>query len=294
MNLVFPCHPGLSKALSIAVRPAMLILGLTTSLMGSLVAQNLGDLLVTPTRIIFEGTKKNENITLMNTGSDTATYDISFTQYLMNDAGMLEETQQPGPGQLFADKMLRFYPRQVTLAPQESQAIRLQLVKPSDLAEGEYRSHLYFRAVPKPKALESLAKDTAAGLKVQLTAVYGVSIPAIVRHGKQSVSLSFDSVRVVPSAENTGQELRLRMKRSGNSSLYGDITVTMSRGGGAASLVGEAKGVAVYTPNTTRSFSLLLQAPDGKPIEHCTIHVVFTNRSDLKDHMETNADLTLP
>jgi P pilus assembly chaperone PapD len=287
-------HPALSSTRPRrSMRGSLLFLILLSLFLGSASAQNLGDLLVTPTRIIFEGSKRNENITLVNSGTDTATYAISFLQYRMNDAGSLEEIEQAEPGQLFADKLLRYFPRQVTLAPQESQAIRLQLVKPADLADGEYRSHIYFRAVPKPKQLEDLAEDTSSGLQVRLTAVYGISIPAIVRQGKQTVNLTLDSVRVVPSKESGTQELQLRINRSGNSSLYGDVTVTMSRNG-RTDVVGEAKGVALYTPNSTRSFALPLTAPDGGRIERCTLSIQFSSRSDLKDRVETTAELTLP
>ena len=60
---------------------------------------------------------------------------------------------QPDSGQQFADKYLRFFPRRVTLAPNESQMVKLQMVKTNELQPGEYRSHLYFRAVPKEQPL---------------------------------------------------------------------------------------------------------------------------------------------
>ena len=121
-----------------------------------LVTSNLeaqGNLLITPRRVVFEGTKKNEELNLANTGSDTATFNVSMVQYRMKEDGAFEEIKEPDPGQNFADKYVRFFPRSVTLAPNESQVVKMQLYRTTELQPGEYRSHVYFRAVPKVTAL---------------------------------------------------------------------------------------------------------------------------------------------
>ena len=46
-----------------------------------------GDLLVTPSRIVFEGNKQKEQLNLLNMGQDTATYSISFVQRSMKEDG---------------------------------------------------------------------------------------------------------------------------------------------------------------------------------------------------------------
>ena len=46
-----------------------------------------GDLLVTPVRVIFDGNKQKEEISLVNIGNDTTTYSVSFLQYNMNEDG---------------------------------------------------------------------------------------------------------------------------------------------------------------------------------------------------------------
>src|SRR5690554_106880 len=135
-----------------------------------------GDLLITPRRIVFEGNKQIEEITLANTGADTAFYSISFLQYHMTEEGSFEEITEPKPGQLFADQVLRYFPRSIELAPGESQVVRMQLRRLPNMTDGEYRSHLYFRAVPDEKPLgeeDLLADSTAIGIK--LTPIFGIS-----------------------------------------------------------------------------------------------------------------------
>jgi len=112
-----------------------------------------GDLLITPTRVVFEGNKQKETLNLVNTGKDTSTYSISFLQYNMKEDGSFVIIEKPDSGQLFADPYLRIFPRQVTLAPGEPQVIMLQCRRKADMLAGEYRSHLYFRAEKNYKPL---------------------------------------------------------------------------------------------------------------------------------------------
>lgn len=273
----------------IVVCSALLLVGLANVA----VAQNLGDLMITPTRIVFEGNKKNENITLLNTGSDTATYAISFIQYRMTDEGAFQEITEPESNQNFADKLVRFFPKQVTLAPKEAQTIRAQCIKLQGLTDGEYRSHLYFRGIPKPRAMESTAQDTSTSLGVRLTAIYGVSIPVIIRQGKLQVKATLDSVRIVSDPEQPDlRAIKMRLRRTGNISLYGDVTITMVTGGKSIP-IGEGKGIALYTPTESRSVHVPIVIPEKQKLEKCTIVVEYRNRSDLQP-MTATAKLIIP
>ncbi|MDB5152911.1 MAG: molecular chaperone, partial [Mucilaginibacter sp.] len=151
-----------------------------------------GDLFINPKRIVFEGQKHFQEINLANIGKDTARYVISFIQIRMKEDGNFEQIEKPDSGQNFASKYLRIFPRMVTLAPKESQVVKVQVNQNSKLTDGEYRSHLYFRAVPKEIPLgESVAKDsTAKGVSVKLTPVYGISIPVIIRIGEDNTKVT--------------------------------------------------------------------------------------------------------
>src|SRR6056297_1898305 len=52
-----------------------------------------GDLLLSPTRIVFEGNKQNQELVLVNTGSDTSTYVVSFIQNRMTEEGRYERIE---------------------------------------------------------------------------------------------------------------------------------------------------------------------------------------------------------
>ncbi|MCA1732968.1 MAG: hypothetical protein LC732_05130, partial [Acidobacteria bacterium] len=143
----------------------------------------VGDLLVAPTRLLFEGNRRSAEVTLVNIGPTAATYRISFIHLEMNEAGELVEIEEPPPGMKIAEPLVRFSPRQVRLEPNVAQTVRIQLRKPADLERGEYRSHMLFRAVPPPEELSVDPEDAPeTGISIRLIPIYGVSIPLIIRH----------------------------------------------------------------------------------------------------------------
>jgi P pilus assembly chaperone PapD len=210
-----------------------------------------GNLLITPRRVVFDGQKKSQELNLANTGKDTAKYVISFVQIRMKEDGSFETITEPDPGQNFADKFLRFFPRMVTLGPNEAQVIKIQLTKTGDLQPGEYRSHIYFRAVPDEKPLgEEAPKDTTT-IAVKLTPIFGITIPVIIRVGPSDTKVSLSDISL--DTQNDSQpKIRFAINRTGNMSVYGDISVEYIAQDGKITPAGSIKGIAVYTPNMIR------------------------------------------
>ncbi|MBK6346279.1 MAG: molecular chaperone [Bacteroidales bacterium] len=224
--------------------------------------QAQGDLLVTPRRVIFEGSKMSQELTLANTGSDTSRYSVSFVQYRMTENGAFEQIEVPDSGQYFADKYLRFFPRTVTLAPNEAQVVRMQFRKMPDMKPGEYRSHVYFRAVPDEKPLgEEAVKDTTT-IGIRLVPIFGITIPIIIRVGELKSSIEVTDMKL-DAKTDTIPSLALTFKRKGDISVYGDLIVSWDSGNGQPVEVGVVRGIAVYTPNKTRRFVMQLRNLKG-------------------------------
>ena len=240
-----------------------------------------GDLLVAPTRVTLEGRVRSAEITLVNIGRETATYRVSLLHLAMTDSGELKEIEKPEPGAPFADELVRFSPRQVTLAPNASQIVRLQLRLPADLPDGEYRSHLLFRAVPREdvapgRQIENKGEAKPGEVSVQLIPVYGVSIPLIVRHGHTTVNASVVDLAFEPAAGTEAPTLRCRLTRAGNQSVYGNITVTFRPAKGGPQVVGTLNGIAVYPPLAARSVRIPLQPPPGLSLAGGRLEVVLS------------------
>ena len=256
-------------------------------------AEAQGNLLITPRRVVFEGNKTSQEVNLANTGQDSATYTISFVQYRMIPEGTFEQIEEPDPGQRFADKMIRYFPRSVTLAPGEAQMVRMQLRRSSDTEPGEYRSHMYFRAVPEESALgmeEQLEDTTAIGIR--LTPIFGITIPVIVRAGDTEAEVSINNMSV-ESMNDTTAKLSIVFNRSGNRSVYGDLTVDYKPNSGAGMQVGLVRGIAVYTPNETRKFQMDIKKPEGINFTDGKLVVRFTNAEEDNENLLAEKELLL-
>jgi hypothetical protein len=260
----------------------------------SIHASSQGDLMITPHRVVLEGNKQIEEIVVANIGQDTAFYSISLIEYRMTDDGSLKEITEPVPGQKFASPILRYFPRSIELAPNESQVVRIQVRRRPGLEEGEYRSHLYFRAIPKeePRGQETTATDTT-GIGIRLIPIYGISIPVIVRIGNLSASCIIDEL-AIEHKEEEAPVLKLVLNRQGTKSVYGDLTVDYVSPTGERINVGKVRGIAVYTPNTVRRFSMPLTVPEGVNLNTGKLVVRFTDANEAKPLVYDEKELELP
>lgn len=253
-----------------------------------------GDLLITPRRVVFEGNKRSMDISLANIGKDTATYNISLVQIRMTEDGGFETITEPDEGQSFASPYVRFFPRTVTLKPDEAQTVKIQAVRTGDLAPGEYRSHLYFRATPKEKPLgeESPEQQEQATISIKLVPVFGITIPVIIKVGTPTVNVTLSDLALT-FENDTLPRLSFVFNRTGDYSVYGDIEVDHIAPGGTVTTVGLAKGVAVYTPNTRRKFSFNLMGGGTIDFHKGRLVVTFSAPSDVRPEKYAEAIIDL-
>ena len=256
------------------------------------------DLMLYPTRIVFDKNQRAAQLELINNGQEGATYRISVVNRRMSETGEFSAVGSPLPGEQFADALLRYSPRQVVLAPGAGQTVRLSLRKPPDLPAGEYRSHLQFDRVPETGGAGSLdaqgAKLAAGEVGVQLRALIGVSIPLIVRHGETAAAVTLAGLELLKPVAGQPATLALVLQRSGNRSVYGDLGAIFTPQGGAAQEVGKAGGVAVYTPNALRRVRLALQPPPGLALARGTLRVTFREHPDAGGKLLAEAAIELP
>ncbi|WP_224750145.1 molecular chaperone [Halomonas sp. ML-15] len=258
-------------------------------------SQAMAQLMLYPTRIVLEGNQRSAELELINNGTQSATYRIALVNRRMSETGAFTETDTPLPGERFADELLRYSPRQVTLEPGVGQAIRIMVQKPADLAVGEYRSHLLFTQQPDSqgsRSIESRGAGAAEGIGIQLTALVGASIPVIVRHGSTDASVSLTGL-ALQRASSGAPLLGLQMQRSGTQSVYGDLTVSFTPRSGDEQVIGRANGVAVYTPNPLRRASIVLRPPSGLPLSNGTLRVTYREQAKDGGRLLAEAQLSL-
>jgi len=268
--------------------------GLTALLLLAAVALKAqGDLLITPKRLVFDGTKRAEEINLANIGKDTATYTISFVQFKMDEKGIFTPVSEDDTTQRFANKNLRFFPRTVTLAPNEAQSVKVQLIKANELSAGEYRSHLFFKNVLDNSALgdeRKAAKDS--GISVNLRPVFGISIATIIRVGETNVSAGMSNAKFTAATKTVDPYVTFTINRSGNISLYGDVNVQYIGADNKPTEVALMKGLAVYTPNAFRIVNLPLKKIPGIDYSKGKLVIGYTDPA-AKNASLCQAEITL-
>jgi len=252
-----------------------------------------GNLLITPRRVVFDGAKRVMELNLANTGQDTAKYNVSMIQYRMKEDGSFEEITQPDPGQNFADKNIRFFPRTVTLGPSEAQVVKMQVVNTDKLAPGEYRSHVYFRAVPNQVALgeEAALKDSTT-VSVKLIPIFGITIPVIIRVGESTTKVSLADLKM-EMVNDTTNRLGITFNRTGNMSVYGDLKVMHVSPAGIGTQVGIVNGIAVYTPNSVRRFRMDLDKKAKVDYRTGSLMVTYSAQPDSKPEKYAEVELKL-
>ena len=246
----------------------------------------IGDLLVAPTRIVLDG-RKGAEIILNNIGEDTAVYRVSIEFRRMTEDGGLVDVNEPTAEDKTAADMIVYAPRRVTLAPHQPQAIRIAARPSQGLPDGEYRVHLLFRAVPPPTPVAPATGEAPKGLRFQLTPVYGVTIPVIVRLGNLQATAGIANVHL--DTRNGRPAVALDLSRSGQRSTFGEIRVLRP---GVKAPIALQKAVAVYREIGVRHVSVPIdEAYKGAVSGPVTVQYVETFEDGSHVIAETQAVL---
>jgi hypothetical protein len=223
------------------VRSTALAIALLAATPAPLAAQ--GDLLIAPTRLVLDGRRGGE-VTLSNIGAEEATYRITLELRRMTPEGELEPVEEAAANvtEQAALEMIRYAPRRVVLPPGEPQAIRITARPGAELADGEYRVHMYFSAVPKVAPIVAEEENAAQdGIAIRLRPIYGITMPVIIRKGEVEVTAALANPRLEQSAD--GAAFTVDIARSGNASVYGDLLVYPQGSNDPAFAV---RGIGVY------------------------------------------------
>lgn len=242
----------------------------------------LGDLMVTPTRVILEGRQQSAIINIVNTGNEPATYRIMLVNQRMTEDGRFEENKAPKPEDRTADHLIRYSPRQAILPAGGSQVIRVQYIHRPETEDGEYRSHLLFRSIPSTNS--SGQASASSEISVKLIPVYGISIPIIVRQGTTSADVSLSDLRI----EN--HKASVRLHRSGTSSVYGNLTLDFIPKVGKKKNLHQMNGIAVYYPNSTRTVTF----PYPEELKHGLLKATFLEKADAGTTHLAETQLEIP
>lgn len=262
------------------------------------VANAPGGLSLIPNRVVLEGRDRAGEVMLRNSGSVRAAFRVSIVEKNMTEDGDLADREKK-EGDITAADLIRFSPRQVELEPGESQIVRIQLRKPENLPDGEYRSHIVFTNTPPPPIAEPIDGDKAdRQLSFAIAQAVSISIPVIVRHGKVNADVALSQSTpafALAKEEGYAPSINLWLERKGNRSFVGDIKAVLESGGDKpkGTVLWELKSVGIYTNLHRRK--VIIPVPDalGGKLKGAKAKVTFTPVDVKIPPVSTEVALTL-
>lgn len=198
-------------------------------------------LLISPTKVSFDSDDKLVEVVLINTSDKVNSYELGWEEKIALETGGYQDG--PEVRNLYpASQMLRFSPRRVTLKPDEKQVVRIMLRRPRDLAIGEYRSHMRFRAIPATK--EKGGSIETSGIKIDFSTSF--TIPVVVRQGKPEVNVVIDRATITPSKTEATPEITVFMSNNSKYSARGNIVATVEGKDGKPQVIGRNNDYSLY------------------------------------------------
>ena len=252
-------------------------------------------LAITLKRIVFEGPKRAEVLTVINSSNETRTYRISWRHFLMNPDKSLVAVSEEGPlppEVKPVTDMVRFAPRRFTLAPKTSQQVRIMLRMPGGIPDGEYRSHLWVRPEANAETFRKEAeKEARGGVTIQMLA--GVTMPVIVRKGSVDADIYIENL----SAYETNGFIKVgfNLNRSGDRSVYGNMNFVCNKNQGSQEYtIKTNRGNAVYSEINTRRFSREILKKAGQPACNSMTVEFFETEESVRAEKALFTESTVP
>lgn len=256
---------------------------ITTLALASLTPAH-ANLMITPTRVVFDDSQKNNVVTLLNSAKTTKTYRIELVNKIQRVTGGYTDISADAsyPGQS-AKEYLRYSPRLVTIEPGKYQKIKLRLRLPDGTPQGEYRTHLAMRVIDTGDTSPSADKTQGGeGMKTSVRPRVSFSIPVIVRHGDLDVATQINKVEFLPKANNKSKpNLKVEIGRSGNSSSFGLMNAYMKApNSNQVQQIGQLNNVALFTELESKQIKIPLWV-DTIP-NNAVIQVMYQGEDEFK------------
>ncbi|HPF34226.1 MAG TPA: hypothetical protein PLH84_02265 [Candidatus Krumholzibacteria bacterium] len=254
---------------------------------------------MTPLRVLFDGRERSTTVFLSNRTSTQNTYRISLVNRRMLPDGDIVPADEAGPGEYFADEMISFSPRRVSIAPQSAQTIRLLVRRPrGNFPENvEFRTHMSIQSIPPTPRLEDLETNDKLieeqRLLVQPVVTVETVIPVLIRFGNPQATIALTNPRLkLRGPELSEPQLVVDLVRAGDRSVYGDLEVFHVRPDGSRESIYVSRGLAVYCPLEVRTKTIRMKGVDPAGLTTGSLLVRFEETPEMNG--DQVAELVVP
>lgn len=220
-------------------------------------------ILVAPTTVFMDATARTASLLLVNPNPDPVEVDLSaFFGYMVTDSTgrlALHTDEHPDSTEPSAAAWLRVFPRRATIAPNGQQTVRLLLLPPPGLPDGEYWARLAIlaRGAKLPLTTTADSGTVQVGLAVEVRTI----LPVLVRKGKVVTGAVVSAVH----AERRGDSLVVEpaLARTGNAALLGTLRLEVADTTGAVRR-SYVTPISIYRPLAPRYGFALDSLPPGR------------------------------
>ena len=220
-------------------------------------AHGEASLFIYPTVVEFNGNQRSAEVTIANRGDETGTFEVGWTDMSMTAEGGLIRHDEPTEWSL--QPFVRFSPRRTTLAPGDSQVVRIAL-RPNEAAvEGEYYSHMRVITINSSPLEETnqARPEPVQASSVSIAARTAIAIPVIWRNSRKQPAATIEAVAV----DYEANAININVRRDGLLSTRGFLHVFDLETGGEFTALAEPVPLIMYPSIERRAVSIPL--PDG-------------------------------
>lgn len=223
---------------------------------GVLSATANANILITPTRIVFEDRDRFSVVTLVNNGDTVKSYEMDWVHFSVDGNGEVTMQMEKTGGGFDLSEHIVFSPRRVTLEPGAKQKIRLALRRPETIPDGDYSVHFRFHALPDPVLVLEPGQEKKMEASIKINVSY--TIPVVLRVGEARVTADIGQINM--SRNNTGAlDINIPVTRSDSPyAVLGWLKVFHETTNGEE-LVGEISNAHIFTEMSRRDFVVPLK-----------------------------------
>lgn len=257
-------------------------LGFSATVLPSIAYADKASLMLFPTRFVLGPSEKTVTVDIINKGDARGSYRIELIDMLMPEDAAIRELKEGEVDPYSLKKYSRISPRRAELKPDGVQKVRINIRRPKDLPDGEYRSHLKVTLIEDN--LDAVEEEKAKeNVSIKIKSRLAFTIPIIVRQGETYYRVAITDASVFYTKTDEGKDspmLNILLAHEGTRSSMGDIKVYHIDPSGKSTVVNFHPGIAVYRTTDKRRIRVPLSLPEGQKLDKGQLRITYVEKEN--------------
>lgn len=243
------------------------------------------DLLITPTRVVFNEGERIEEVILVNSSNEDRSYALSWSHLIQKAGGDYRQLSEAERGTfLSASEYIRFTPRRLTLEPGQNQRIKLMLRPTSDIKGKELRSHLKFTVIPNEVLEEpEPEQQVTEGISMKLNLFLNYTIPIIIKGHSKTPDISINNIQVqnALSSDNIA-DIAFSLNKTQPYSFFGDMTAYFKSDNSSEFVpVGYLNNLSMF--HESERMNIIISWTEQVPLQNGELKIIYKGKSENTD-----------